>query len=137
MSTRSVIVASWGSRSVPRSRPQPSTRALEKMELVHDDLCGPVMPTTSRGKCYFLLLVNDVSRFMWLVLLATKDEAFGAFTEFKSRAEAEAGRKINNLHTDRGGEFTARGFTEYCSEHGVQRHLMAPYMPEQNGAVKR
>jgi hypothetical protein len=94
-------------------------RALERLELVHGDLCGPVTPATLGGKCYFFLLVNDVSRFMWLVLLAMKDEAFSAFTTFKARAEAEAGRKIGTLCTDRGGEFMARGFAEYCSEHGM------------------
>jgi transposase InsO family protein len=94
-------------------------RALEKLELVNSDLCGPVTPATLGGKCYFLLLVDDVSLFMWIVLLAMKDEAFSAFTAFKARAETEAGRKIGTLRTDRGGEFTAHGFAKYCSEHGV------------------
>jgi transposase InsO family protein len=84
-----------------------------------------------------LLLVDDMSRFTWLVLLATKDEAFGMITAFKARVEAEVGKKIGILHTDRDGEFTASGFTEYCSDHSVQRHLTAPYTPEQNGIAKR
>jgi transposase InsO family protein len=84
-----------------------------------------------------LLLVDDMSRFTWLVLLATKDEAFGMITAFKARVEAEVGKKIGILHTDRDGEFTTSGFTEYCSDHGVQRHLTTPYTPEQNGVAKR
>jgi hypothetical protein len=68
----------------------------EKLELVHGDLCGPVTLATSGGKRYFFLLVDDVSRYMWLVLLATKDEALAAFTTFQVRAEAEVGRKIGN-----------------------------------------
>jgi hypothetical protein len=59
-------------------------RAEEKLELVHEDLCGPVMPATPGGKWYFFLLVDDVSRYMWLVLLATKDEALAAFTTFQA-----------------------------------------------------
>jgi hypothetical protein len=94
--------------------------AEEKLELVHGDLCGPVTPTTPGAKRYSFLLVDDVSRYMWLVLLATKDEALSAFTAFQARAEVEAGRKIGTLHTDRGGEFTARSFIEHCSKQGVQ-----------------
>jgi hypothetical protein len=30
-----------------------------------------------------------------------------------------------------------RGFAEYSFEHGVQRHLTAPYTPEQNDIIKR
>lgn len=48
-------------------------RAMELLELVHGDLCGPISPATSGGKCHFLLLVDDMSRYMWVVLLATKD----------------------------------------------------------------
>jgi transposase InsO family protein len=111
--------------------------AEEKLELVHGDLCGPVTPATPGAKRYSFLLVDDVSRYMWLVLLATKDEALSAFTAFQARAEVEAGRKIGMLHMDRGGEFTARSFIEHCSKQGVQRHLTAPYTPKQNGVVER
>ncbi|WVZ98205.1 LOW QUALITY PROTEIN: hypothetical protein U9M48_043674 [Paspalum notatum var. saurae] len=38
-----------------------------RMELVHGDLCGPVSPATPTTP--FLLLVDDRSRYMWLVLL--------------------------------------------------------------------
>jgi transposase InsO family protein len=44
---------------------------------------------------------------------------------------------MGTLRTDRGGEFTGRNFTEHCSRHSVQRHLTAPYTPEQNGVVER
>jgi hypothetical protein len=56
----------------------------EKLELVHGDLYGPVTPRMPGGKRYFFLLVDDVSRYMWLVLLATKDEALAAFTTFQA-----------------------------------------------------
>jgi transposase InsO family protein len=106
-------------------------------KLVHGDLCGPVTPATPGGKRYFFLLVDDVSRYMWLVLLATKDEALAAFTSFQAWAEAEVGRKIGTLRTDRGGEFTARSFANHYTKQGMQRHLTAPYTPEQNGVVER
>jgi transposase InsO family protein len=111
--------------------------AEKKLELVHGDLCGPVMPATPGGKQYFFLLVDDVSRYMWLVLLATKDEALAAFTTFQTQVEAEVKRKIGTLRTDRGGEFTARSFTDHCTKQGVQRHLTAPYTPEENGVMER
>lgn len=53
-------------------------RATKKLELVHGDLCGPISPPTPGGKRYFLLLVDDHSRYIWLTLLASKDEAEAA-----------------------------------------------------------
>ncbi|WVZ81519.1 hypothetical protein U9M48_028886 [Paspalum notatum var. saurae] len=60
-----------------------------------------------------------------------------AFTTFQARAEAEAGRKLGTLRTDRGGEFMARIFVEHCAPEGIQRHYTMPYSPQQNGVVER
>jgi hypothetical protein len=46
---------------------------LERLELVHGDFCGPVTPMTPGGKRYFLLLVDGISWFMWLMFLAMRD----------------------------------------------------------------
>ena len=51
-----------------------SYRASKKLELIHADLCGPIILGTPGGKRYFLLMVDDLSRFTWLALLASKDE---------------------------------------------------------------
>ena len=53
-------------------------RATRSLELVHADLCGPITPLTPGGKRLFLLVVDDKRRYMWLVLLASKDQAVAA-----------------------------------------------------------
>nr|CAB3503193.1 unnamed protein product [Digitaria exilis] len=123
-----------------RRRPFPATskyRAQHLLELVHADLCGPITPETPDRKRLFLLVVDDKSRYMWLILLASKDQAAAAIIHLQARAEAESGRKLGTLRTDRGGEFTAHAFGDYCAEQGVQCHLTAPYTPQQNGVVER
>jgi hypothetical protein len=45
---------------------------------VHGDLCGPVTPATPGGRRYFLLLINDLSCYMWVVVLGSKGEAMNA-----------------------------------------------------------
>jgi hypothetical protein len=45
---------------------------------VHGDLCGPVTPATPRGRRYFLLLIDDLSRYMWVVVLGSKGETVNA-----------------------------------------------------------
>jgi hypothetical protein len=59
--------------------PQKSSfRAKERLELVHEDLCDSVTPATPGGRHYFLLLVDDLSRYMWVVVLGSKGEAANA-----------------------------------------------------------
>jgi hypothetical protein len=45
---------------------QARRRVESALELVHGDLCGPVTPVTPSGNQYFLLLVDDMSRYMWV-----------------------------------------------------------------------
>jgi hypothetical protein len=100
-------------------------------------LCGPIEPATPGGKRYFLLVVDDYSRFMWIALLSTKDEALGAFRKIQAAAEAEKDLKLKALRTDRGGEFTSNSFASYCEDRGIKHFLTAPYTPQQNGVVER
>jgi transposase InsO family protein len=114
-----------------------SFRAKEGLELVHGDLCGLVTPATPGGRRYFLLLVDNLSHYMWVVVLGSKGEAADAIRRAHATAEAECGRKLRVLRTNNGGEFTAAEFTLYCTDEGVQRHYSTPYSPEQNDVIKR
>ena len=112
-------------------------RAQKKLELVHVDLCGPITPSTTGGNMYFMLLIDDSTRWCYVYVLKTKDQALDAFVKFKAEAENVTGEKIKVLRSDRGGEFLAATFREECEKARIQRHLTAPYCPQQNGVVER
>jgi transposase InsO family protein len=107
------------------------------LELVHGDLCGPVTPATPGGRRFFLLLVDDVSRYMWAVLLDTKAAVADAIKCHQAVAEKECSHKLRVLRTDNDGEFTAAEFVAYCADEVIQRHFSAPYTPQQNNVIER
>jgi transposase InsO family protein len=72
---------------------------------------------------------------MWVSLLARKDQAAMAIRRVQTASERKSGNLMGALHTDCGGEFTAKEFSQYCEELGIRRELDAPYSPEQNGVV--
>lgn len=97
-----------------KSFPQNSMYKAEKpLELVHGDLCGSITPATPAGNSYFLLVVDDCTRYMWVLLLKTKDQALSAFKKIKAKAEVEASCQLKAFRSDR-GEFTSKDFEEYC-----------------------
>jgi transposase InsO family protein len=110
-------------------------RAHQRLELVH--ACGPITPATPRGNKYFLLMVDDFTRYMWVAAIPSKDCAATAIKEIQAQAEGRSGAKLRALRTDRGGEFTATEFTKYCAAEGIHRQHTAPYSPQQNGVVER
>jgi transposase InsO family protein len=97
---------------------------------VHGDMCGPVTPATPGGRHYFLLLIDDLSRYMWVVVLGSKGEATDAIRCAQATAEVECGHKLRILRTDNGGEFTAAEFTSHCADEGVQRNYFVSYSPQ-------
>ena len=111
-------------------------RATEPLELLHGDLCGPVSPPTPGGKGYIMLIVDDMSRYMWAALLQNKSDAEAAFKRLRAGVEKESGRSLRAFRTDRGGEFASVSFFDYCDNAGIKRHLTTPYSPQQNGIVE-
>jgi transposase InsO family protein len=101
------------------------------------DLCGPVTPATPGGRRYFLLLIDDLSRYMWVVVLGSKGEATNAIRRTQATAEVECSRKLHVLRIDNGGEFTTDKFASYCTDEGVQCHYYMLYIPQQNGVLER
>ena len=63
-------------------------------------------------------MVDDASRFMWAVLLPSKDAAADAIKHVQAAAEKESGRKLRVLCTD-DGELTVAEFADYCTGEGI------------------
>jgi hypothetical protein len=89
-----------------------SFQAKERLKLVHGDLCGPVTPVTPGGRRYFLLPVDDLSRYMWVVVLGSKGDAANTIKRAHAAAEVECGRV---LRTDNDDKFIAAEFASYCA----------------------
>jgi hypothetical protein len=45
---------------------------------MYGELCGPVTTATPGGRHYYLLLIDELSRYMWVVVLGSKGEAANA-----------------------------------------------------------
>jgi transposase InsO family protein len=112
-------------------------RAERRLELVHGDLCGAISSTTSRGNKYFLLIVDNLNRYMWVAVIPSNDHAVTAIKDIQTQAESESGFKPKALHTNHGGEFTAMEFTDYHAAEGVHRQHTVPYSRQQNNIIER
>ena len=77
-----------------------------------------------------MLLVDDLSCYMWVMILGSKGEAANAIKRVQVAVEAECNCKLRVLRTDNGGEFTAAEFASYCADEGVQHHYSVSYIPQ-------
>jgi len=95
---------------------------------------------------YFITFIDDFSRYMYLYLLRSKDEAFDAFKLFKAEVEKQCGKHIKIVRSDRGGEYYGRytedgqapgPFAKFLQEHGIVAQYTMPGSPDQNGVAER
>ena len=71
-------------------------RAKEVLDLVHTDLCGPMSTSARGGYKYFIIFIDDYSRYGYIYLMH-KSEAFEKFEEFKAEVENHRGKSIKSL----------------------------------------
>ena len=88
--------------------------------LVHSDLKGPMLKQTHQGFKYWMLFVDDYSRFRVVFLLKRKSDAFTAFRTYKSWVETQTGERVRCLRDDKGGEYMSEEFDAFCTEHGIE-----------------
>ena len=108
----------------------------QRRAVVARDICEPISPCTLAENKYFLLIVDDSTRWMWLYMLEAKSDAFEAFKKFKLLMENKTKYKIRTLRTDRGGDFLSAEFTQFCKKEWIEWYLTAPYSPQQNDIVE-
>ena len=77
--------------------PDNAFKALSKLQLVHTDVCGPMHNESLNGSKYFLLFVDDYSRFCWIYFLKSKSYMFAEFVKFKAAVELETGNRFEDL----------------------------------------
>lgn len=118
-------------------KPKDKVSTTQPLELIHIDLFGPINMLSLGRKRYVFVIVDDYSRFTWVIFLGHKDETFERFVEYCNRVENEQGLKINTIRSDHGGEFENRLFDELCASRGYRHEYSAPRTPQQNGVVER
>ena len=70
------------------------------LDLIHSDLCEMNGLLTREGKRYFMTFVDDATRFCYIYMLKTKDEASHNFKIYKAEVENQLERKIKRLRDD-------------------------------------
>jgi transposase InsO family protein len=122
----------------PRKPHKPAKeRNLAPLELIHSDLCEMNGELTKGGKKYFMTLIDDSTRYCYVYLLKTKDEALDFFKIYKAEVENQLERKIKRVRSDRGGEYFSNEFNLFCAEHGIIHERTPPNSPQSNGIAER
>lgn len=106
------------------------------LDLIHSDVWS--CSTKSLSGCkYYVIFIDDFSRFTWLYPLHNKSDVYPCFIKFKTLVENQFSWKIKQIQTDGGGEYTFHHFQSFLTNHGIIHRITCPHTPQQNGVSER
>ena len=120
-------------RSKPRAELQEPTRSFNALERVCIDV--GTMPISIYGNKKFLLMVDDVSKFV--VTAYMKDETSESIIRAIWNKWIPYFGVPMDLHSDQGSNVDGTKVRELCRMLGIDKTRSAPYHPEGNGSCER
>ncbi|CAH9142456.1 unnamed protein product [Cuscuta epithymum] len=122
-------------KQVRDSFPASNNKASRILELIHCDLWGPYKTPSTCDAVYFLTLVDDFSRAVWVYLLRDKKEVHQYFLSFIAMVEKQFSLSVKIVRSDNGTEFKC--MQPYFDTHGILFQTSCVHTPQQNGRVER
>ncbi|CAI7868947.1 unnamed protein product [Closterium sp. NIES-53] len=94
------------------------------LQTLHIDVWGPAYVNGQDQECYFVLVVDDHTRYTTVFPL-------------HSKADVCSDLYVMQLHSDRGGEFFSNHIEDFYREEGIAQSFTLPASLPQNGIAKR
>ncbi|CAI7833166.1 unnamed protein product [Closterium sp. NIES-53] len=98
---------------------------------------GPAPTLEPEREHYFLVVVDDYSRYTKVFFLAKKSEVTFTLIRWLLATEGTRGSRVRCLHFDSGGEFHSGVLAGFCGEQGIRQSWTLPESPQQNGVAER
>jgi transposase InsO family protein len=134
--TCNVCIKAKAKRKIIRIPVKPTTMPFE---LVHSDLCGPFSTPSHSGSRYYIIYIDDYTRYAEVYLLADKkaESCVAAFQAYQAQAKAR-GYDIQRFRCDNGrGEYDNAFFRSILRISGISFEPSPPYSQHKNGVSER
>ncbi|XP_021755434.1 uncharacterized protein LOC110720688 [Chenopodium quinoa] len=128
----------WHRRMAKQTRdsfPSSDSRASRIFEMIHCDLWGSYKTSSTCGAHYFLTIVDDFSRVVWVYLLNNKTKVYFSFCFFFAMVKCQFDAHVKCVRSNDGREF--KHMLPYFNENGILFQTSCVSTPQQNGRVER
>ncbi|CAI7871610.1 unnamed protein product [Closterium sp. NIES-54] len=107
------------------------------------DVWGPARVSGQGHEHYFLLVVDDYTRYTMVFPLRSKDQVSDVLIPWIRTVRLQLRERFGQdllvlrLHSDRGGEFSSDLLRDFCHGEGILQSFTLPNSPQQNGIAER
>lgn len=104
-------------------------------DLIHCDVWSPYRTPSTSGAVYFLTIVDDYSRAVWIYLMVKKREVAAILQKFCSMVERQFEKRVKMVRSDNGTKFIC--LKSCFPKEGIIHQTSCVATPQQNGCVER
>ena len=113
------------------------SHALSSFDLIHSDVWGPSPIATQGGSRYFVIFMDDFSRYTWIYLFKNRSELSQIYRDFTKMIETQFSKPIKVFRSDNAQEYKAHEFTDILHQSGTIPHSSCAGTSQQNGRAER
>ncbi|RVW39374.1 Retrovirus-related Pol polyprotein from transposon RE1 [Vitis vinifera] len=106
-------------------------------ELIHSDVWGPSPVASIGGSRYFVVFIDDYSRYSWIFPMKSRSEILSIYSNFAKMVETQFSKRIKTFQSDNALEYTQHAFQALLHSYGTIHHLTCPGTSQQNGRAER
>ncbi|CAH9112219.1 unnamed protein product [Cuscuta epithymum] len=117
--------------------PKGGIKTTRCFELIHCDIWGPYRCDSISGARYFLSIVDDYTRGVWVYLMKNKSEVPQLLIHFCNMVNTQFEQKVKRIRADNGVEFQTNSLLDYYGHTGILLETSCTDTPQQNGVVER
>ncbi|KAI3745848.1 hypothetical protein L6452_08259 [Arctium lappa] len=107
------------------------------LQLLHMDLFGSVNIQSIAGKKYTLVIVDEYSRYTWVIFLRCKSDTPEELISFVKKMEVLNNLTVRSIRSDHGTEFKNSSLNNFFENKGISHNFSSVRTPQQNGVAKR
>lgn len=108
-----------------------SQESIAPLELIHSDVWSTSTHFLS-GCRYYVIFIDDFTRFFWLFPISNKSDVFSTFVKFKQLVEKQFNYSIKQFRSGNGSEYFSDTFKEFLTCNGIFHCLSCPHTAQQN-----